>query len=111
MFESYFTYVSVGRRYEPVASPVPTLYERYTSMPQMTFEPTIPGLRWQRTVHSDCNWQIMSFVTSFKHVARAQVMRNAFRVVLGKPEGEKVLGRATSRREDNINIYLKINDL
>jgi len=38
-------------------------------------------------------------------------MRNAFRVVLGKPEGEKVLGRATSRREDNINIYLKINDL
>lgn len=80
-------------------------------MPQMTFESTIPGLRWQRTVHSHCNWQIISFVTSIKQVARVQVMRNAYRVLLGKPEGEKVLGRATSRREDNIKIDHKINDV
>jgi hypothetical protein len=38
-------------------------------------------------------------------------MRNAYRVLLGKPEGEKVLGRATSRREDNIKIDHKINDV
>ena len=34
--------------------------------------------------------------------------RAAYRILLGKPEGERLLGRPTQRREDNIKIDLQI---
>jgi hypothetical protein len=39
--------------------------------------------------------------------ARIVVKRNAYRVLVGKPEGKKQLGRHRRRREDNIKIDLK----
>jgi hypothetical protein len=38
-------------------------------------------------------------------------MRNAYRILLRKPKGEKVLGGATSKWEDSITVDLKINGM
>ena len=38
------------------------------------------------------------------HVARMQQSRNAYRVLVGKPEGKRPLGRPKRRWEDNIKI-------
>jgi hypothetical protein len=38
-----------------------------------------------------------------KHRAK----RNAYRSLMGKPEGKRPLGRTTSRWEDNIKVALK----
>jgi hypothetical protein len=40
------------------------------------------------------------------HVARMRVKRNAYRLLLGKPEGERPLGRPRRRRVDNIRMDL-----
>jgi hypothetical protein len=40
------------------------------------------------------------------HVARLVEKRNAYRLLAGKPEGKRPLGRSGRKWEDNINIYL-----
>ena len=41
------------------------------------------------------------------HVARMEQSRNAFRVLVGKPEGKRPLGRPRRRSEDNIKMDLR----
>jgi hypothetical protein len=41
------------------------------------------------------------------HVASVEENGNAFEVLVGKPEGNRPLGRSRLRWEDNIKIYLK----
>jgi hypothetical protein len=41
------------------------------------------------------------------HVARMGERRSAYRVLLGKPEGRRPLGRPRRRWEDNIKMNLK----
>ena len=41
------------------------------------------------------------------HVARMEQSRNAYRVLVGKPEGKKPLGRPWRRWEDNIKMDLR----
>jgi hypothetical protein len=41
------------------------------------------------------------------HVARMGVSRNAYRILVGKPEGKRPLGRLRRRRVDNIKIDLR----
>jgi len=38
------------------------------------------------------------------HVARMGERRGAHRILVGKPEGKRTLGRPKRRREDNIKI-------
>ena len=40
------------------------------------------------------------------HVARMEQSTNAYRVLVGKPEGKRPLGRPRSRWEDNIKMDL-----
>jgi hypothetical protein len=40
------------------------------------------------------------------HVARMGDMRNAYKILVGKPEGKRPLGRPRRRWEDNIKIEL-----
>jgi hypothetical protein len=41
------------------------------------------------------------------HVTRAGEKRNAYRVLAGKPEGQRLLGRPIRRWEDNIKMDFK----
>jgi hypothetical protein len=41
------------------------------------------------------------------HVARMGANRNAYRLLVGKPEGKRPLGRPGRRWVDNIKIYLR----
>ena len=41
------------------------------------------------------------------HVARMEQSRSAYRVLVGKPEGKRPLGRPRRRREDNIKMDLR----
>jgi hypothetical protein len=41
------------------------------------------------------------------HVARMRETRNAYRILVGKPEGKRPLGRQSSRWVDNIKIDLR----
>jgi hypothetical protein len=41
------------------------------------------------------------------HVARMREKRNAYRILVGKPEGKKPLGTPRRRWEDNIKIDLR----
>jgi hypothetical protein len=41
------------------------------------------------------------------HVARIGKKRNAYRILVGKPEGKRPLGRPRRRWVDNIKIYLR----
>ena len=41
------------------------------------------------------------------HVARMEESRNVYRVLVGKPEGKRPLGRPRRRWEDNIKIDLR----
>ena len=41
-----------------------------------------------------------------RHVAHMEHFRNAYRVLMGKPEGKKPLGRPRHRWEDNIKMDL-----
>jgi hypothetical protein len=40
------------------------------------------------------------------HVARTGEKRNAYRLLVGKPEGKRPLGRPRRRWEDNIRMFL-----
>jgi hypothetical protein len=40
------------------------------------------------------------------HVARIRERRDVYRVLVGKPEGKRPLGRPTCRLVDNIDTYL-----
>ena len=41
------------------------------------------------------------------HLARMEQSRNSYRVLVGKPEGKRPLGRPRGRWEDNIKIDLR----
>ena len=41
------------------------------------------------------------------HVARMGEKRGVYRVLVGKPEGKRLLGRPRHRWEDNIKMYLQ----
>ena len=41
------------------------------------------------------------------HVARMEQSRNAYRVIVGKPEGKRPLGRPRRRWEDNIRMHFR----
>ena len=41
------------------------------------------------------------------HVARMEQSRNAYRVLVGKPEGKRPLGWSRRREEDNIGMDLR----
>jgi hypothetical protein len=41
------------------------------------------------------------------HIARMQAKRNAYRILVGKPEGKKQLGRPRRRLVDNIKMDLR----
>jgi hypothetical protein len=41
------------------------------------------------------------------HVARMGKERCAYRILVGRPEGRRPLGRPRRRWEDNINMYLQ----
>jgi hypothetical protein len=41
------------------------------------------------------------------HVAHMGDKRNAFRILVGTPEGKRPLGRPKDRWKDNIKIYLR----
>jgi len=41
------------------------------------------------------------------HVARMGERRDVYRVLVGKPEGKRLLGRPSCRKEDNIKIDLQ----
>jgi hypothetical protein len=34
-------------------------------------------------------------------------MRNAYKILVGKPKGERPLGKIMARREDNIRIHIR----
>jgi hypothetical protein len=42
-----------------------------------------------------------------RHVARIEEKRNSYRILVGKPEGKRPLGRPRRRWVDNIKIDLK----
>jgi hypothetical protein len=42
-----------------------------------------------------------------RHVARMKEDRGVHRVLVGKPEGKRPLGRPRRRRDDNIKMYLQ----
>jgi hypothetical protein len=41
------------------------------------------------------------------HVAQMEEKRNAYRILVGKPEGKRPLGKPIRRKEDNIRMGLK----
>ena len=41
------------------------------------------------------------------HVAHTEQSRNTYRVLVGKPEGKRSLGRRRRRWEDNIKMFLR----
>jgi hypothetical protein len=41
------------------------------------------------------------------HVARREAKRNAYMILVGKPEGKRPLGRSRRRWEDNIRMDLR----
>jgi hypothetical protein len=41
------------------------------------------------------------------HVARMGEGRGVYRVLVGRPEGKRPLGRPSRRREDDIKLYLR----
>jgi hypothetical protein len=42
-----------------------------------------------------------------RHVARREERRNAYNILVGKPEGKRPLARCYRRWEDDIRIYLR----
>jgi hypothetical protein len=42
-----------------------------------------------------------------EHVARIGAKRNTYRILVGKPEGKRLLARRRRRWMDNIKIYLR----
>jgi hypothetical protein len=42
-----------------------------------------------------------------RHVARMKEKRNVYRILVGKPEGKRPLGRPRRRWLDNIKIHLR----
>ena len=48
-----------------------------------------------------------SRIIGLGHVSRMGDRRGAYRVLVGRPEGKRPLGRPRHRTEDNIKVYLK----
>jgi hypothetical protein len=45
------------------------------------------------------------------HVAHFWVMRNAYKMSVGKPEAKRPLGRTRNRREDRANIKMDLTEI
>lgn len=45
------------------------------------------------------------------HVARTEERRDAYRILVGKHEGQRSVGRHRRRRQDNIKMYLQEREL
>jgi hypothetical protein len=59
-----------------------------------------------------CSQNIVRVITSRRmgwagHVARMEEKRDTYRVLVGKPEGRRPLGRPRRRWEDNIKVDLQ----
>jgi hypothetical protein len=59
-----------------------------------------------------CSQSIIRIIKSRRmrwtgHVARMREKRNSYRILVGKPEGKRPLGRPKRRWEDNIKINLR----
>jgi len=55
----------------------------------------------------NCVWVIKSRMRWAGHVARMGERRGVYRVLVGKPEGKRPLGRPRRRWEDNIKMNLQ----
>jgi hypothetical protein len=53
-----------------------------------------------------CRWDMLNYA-SLEHVARMGEGRRVYRVLVGKPEGKRPLGRPRLRWEDNIKMDLQ----
>jgi hypothetical protein len=53
-----------------------------------------------------CFWDMICSLIEVCHVARMGKKRNAYRLLLGKPEGKRPLGRPRRRWVDNIRMNL-----
>jgi hypothetical protein len=42
-----------------------------------------------------------------RHIAWMGVIRNAYKIFVGKPEGKRLLGRHRCRWEDNMRVVLR----
>ncbi|KAJ4441971.1 hypothetical protein ANN_11835 [Periplaneta americana] len=62
--------------------------------------------RYQNSLHERCEHQIQTLAWT-GHVARMGESRNAYRMLVGRPEGKKPLWRPRRRLEESIKIYLK----
>jgi hypothetical protein len=49
---------------------------------------------------------IISRRVNLRHVARMEEIRNAYSILIAKPEGKRSLGRSRLRWEDNIRMHL-----
>jgi hypothetical protein len=68
-------------------------------------------LRTEELYDMYCSLNIVRVIKSRRvrwagHVARMRESRGAYRVLVGKPEGKRPLGRPRSRRQNNIKMYL-----
>jgi hypothetical protein len=65
-----------------------------------------------KTSNVKCNVDIIRMIKSRRmrwagHVARMGATRNAYRILVGKPEGRRPLGRPRRRWVDNIKMDLR----
>ena len=68
--------------------------------------------KWRRLHNEElydlyCSRNIIRVITWAGHVARVENRRNAYRVLVRRPEGKKALGRHGQRWEDNIKMGLQ----
>jgi hypothetical protein len=64
-------------------------------------------------LHKLCSHSSPHIITMIKsrrmkrsgYITRIRVMRNAYKIFVGKSEGEKPLGRPSRRWEDNIKLH------
>jgi hypothetical protein len=56
--------------------------------------------------HTTCHWEIRSR-TWVGHVARIGEKKNAYRILVGKPEGRRLLEMSRRRRVDNIKMGIR----
>jgi hypothetical protein len=83
------------------------------------FGPKSDGVTWEwRKLHNEeltdlyCSPNIVRVIKSRRmrwagHVARVRWRTGVYRVVVGKPEGKRLLGRPRRRWEDNIKMDLQ----
>jgi hypothetical protein len=66
----------------------------------------VPNERYHQQV--DCNKMIRPYRMKWEgHAACMEEIRNTYKILFGKPEEKKPLGKPRLRQEDNIKINLK----